>query len=79
MPKETANDLRAVLQSSQGVIQKDAQAELVNGLLFGDAFLDVLPYLLVRIELWRVRRQVDEFQSTVGGCNVVFNYFGFVN
>ncbi len=62
MAKEASNDFRQVLQSSQGFIQKNAHAELVNWLLLGNALLDVLPYLLVRIELRRVRWQEDELQ-----------------
>ena len=79
MAKEASNDFRQVLQSSQGFIQKNAHAELVNWLLFCNALLDVLPYLLVGIELRRVRWQEDEFQFAVGGGDVILNNFGFVN
>ncbi len=78
MTKEALNDFRQVLQSSQGFIQKNAHAELVNWLLFCNALLDVLPYLLVRNELRRVRRQEDEFQFAVGGCDVILNNFGLM-
>ena len=79
MAKEASNDFRQVLQSSQGFIQKNAHAELVSWLLFGNALLYVFPYLLVRIELRRVRWQEDEFQFAVGGGDVILKNFGFVN
>ena len=79
MAKEASNNFRQVLQSSQGFIQKNAHAELVSWLLFCNALLDVLPYLLVGIELRRVRWQEDEFQFAVGGGDVILNNFGFVN
>ena len=79
MAKEASNNFRKVLQSSQGFIQKDAHAELVSWLLFCNALLDVLPYLLVGIELRRVRWQEDEFQFAVSGGDVILSNFGFVN
>ena len=79
MSKESTNDFRQILQPGQGFIQKSARAELVSWLLFGNALLYVFPYLLVRIELRRVRWQEDEFQFAVGGGDVILKNFGFVN
>jgi len=75
MPKEPANDGRTAMLSHQGFIQAHARSGSVSSILFGGAFLGVLPYMVVKMELWSVRYQEVEFELTAGRYSVNRNNF----
>jgi len=67
------------MQSSESLIDNQTEIEFVADGVFGDVCLDVLPDLLVGVELRGVRRQVNQFETTVGAGHIPFDELGLVN
>lgn len=79
MTKEGCNGMGHRLQSGERFLDGQTKVELVGDGVLGDIRLDVLPDLLVGIELGRVRRQVDEFEAALGGLDVGLDGLGLMD
>jgi len=58
MTKESCNRIGVRFKSGERLYNRQSKVKLVGDGVFGDVSLDVLPDLLVGVELGRVRRQV---------------------
>lgn len=79
MTKESCNRIGLRFQSGERFFDRQSKVKLVGDGVFGDISLDVLPDLLVGVELGRVRRQVDEFEAALGGLDVGLDGLGLVD
>ena len=79
MTKEICNRIGPRFQSGERLFDPQAKVKLVAGGVFGDISLDVLPDLLVVVELGRVRRQVDKFMAALGRLDAGLDGLGLAD
>lgn len=79
MTKESCNRIGLRFQSGERFFDRQSKVKLVGDRVFGDISLDVLPDLLVGVELRRVRRQVDAFEAALDGLDVGLDGLGLVD
>lgn len=71
MTKESFNGIGHRLQSRKRLLNRQAKVVLLSKRILGDVSLDVLPDLIERIELVRVRLQLYKFKKALAGLVIV--------